>query len=174
MRHQKPDEWRITRACAKGWTTVRCSQPESLHVLLATPTASPGRCQPSQCSPLSLASAHLRWQTAGRREITLLQMGATYFGWTIQALCPCHMSLTLVFRSDNTSRQGLFTFGLDTKGNEGEEKLTRPLFAQAQILWKSRHWERNQIKSQQKQSTPRRKKKSCLAPLWFPSPRCSS
>lgn len=67
------------------------------------------------------------------------------------------MSLTLVFRSDNTSRQGLSVF-VETQKSKGEEKLTRPLFAPAQILWKSRHQEKNQIRSQQKQSPPTKKR----------------
>lgn len=35
------------------------------------------------------------WQPAEEKSPTA--DGATYAGWPIQALCPCHMSLTLVF-----------------------------------------------------------------------------
>lgn len=37
--------------------------------------------------------------------------GESYFSWLVRALCPCHMSLTLVFWPDNTSRQGLSGWG---------------------------------------------------------------
>ncbi len=77
--------------------------------------------------------SHLRRQTAGRGEITHGRWSNFTLAWPFQALCPCHMSLTLVFCSDNTSRQGLSVSG-ETQKRKGEEKLTKPLFAVAQIL----------------------------------------
>lgn len=141
----------------KGWPTV----PQRARGRSCPPNHAncfAGQTPPSQHSPRLLAP--LTW--GGRQpaeEKSPAADGATCFGWPIQALCPCHMSLTLVFWSDNTSRQGLSVFSETQKG-KGEEKLTRPLFAPAQILWKSQHQEKNQIKSQQKQSTPT-KKLSC-------------
>lgn len=149
----------------KGWPTVSRSEARARPCPPSHANCFAWQTPLSQHSPRPLASP--TW--GGRQSVeekSPAADGATYFGWPSQALCPCHMSLTLVFWSDNTSRRGLSVFSETQKG-KGEEKLTRPLFAPAQILWKSRHQEKNQIKSQQKQSSYT---KSCRAPLQFPLP----
>lgn len=128
------ETWWVTdylRLC-KGWPTVCRGEREAGSALPAMPTASPGRRHILSAAvaawPLSPEVADSR-QKRNRPQ----QMEQLYSGWPIRALCPCHMSLTLVFCSDNTSRQGLSVWGETQKG-KGEEKLTRPLFTQAQIL----------------------------------------
>lgn len=97
--------------------------------------------------------------------------GATYAGWPIQALCPCHMSLTLVLWLKHFKTEP-FSCGWDTKKEKGVRKSWHSLSSlQLEILWKGWHQEKNKIKGQQKQSTPpHTQKKGCHAPLRFPSP----
>lgn len=167
-RQRKPDEWRITWARAKAGG-LRATASEAGRALPATPTASPGRRHHlRQHSPHSLAPFHLRRQTVGRREIACSRWG--HLLWlahpSIVSLSHVTYSCFLVWQHFKT---GLFSFGWDTKGKRGEEKLTRPLFAPAQIFWKSWHQEKNQLKSQQKRRTPS-PTKSRHAPLQLPSP----
>lgn len=122
------ETWWVTdylRLC-KGWLTVWRgassrpavpSQPcQLLRLAHATISARPSLPGPS----------HLRWQTAGRREIAR----SRWSNFTLAGPCEhcvlvtCH--LPLFFCSDNTSRQALSVLGEDTKG-KGWRKSWRGL-----------------------------------------------
>ena len=160
MRHRKPDEWRITCARAKGWCR---SERETGPV----PSAGP-------CQLLRLADAAISALALGPRPPLTCsprkRNRPAADGGHLLRLAPaehcvlvtCHL---LLFSGLTTLQDRAFQSSARHKRERGEEKLTRPLFAPAQILWKSRHQEKNQIKSQQKQSSPT---KSCRAPLQFP------
>lgn len=99
------------RLC-KGWQTVRGGGGERARGRLWPPSHA-SRCAwqmpPPQHGPRSLAP--LTW--GGRQpaeEKSPAADGATYFGWPTQALCPCHMSLTLVFWLKHF-KTGLFSYG---------------------------------------------------------------
>lgn len=112
-RHRKPDEWRITCACAKA-SLVCLSECEASRALPAMPTASPGRRH--HLSPaLAPCPSHLRRQTAGRREIARSRWG--HLLWlahpSIVSLSHVTYSCFLVWQHFKT---GPFSFGWDTKG----------------------------------------------------------
>lgn len=174
-RRRKPDEWWIT--CAgdkKVWQRQRAAASERGGRPWPRSRASRSGWQmpPSRRGPRSLAP--LTW---GGRPTAEEKSPAANGGHLLRparrALCPCHMSLTLVFWLKHLET-GPFSLGWDTKREEGEEKLTSPsLSAPAQILWKGRHRERNKIKSQQKESSPLKKKKKKAAVHPYRSPHQS-
>lgn len=122
---RRRDGRRITCACA--WKLADCvagrsggrTWPPSYAKCLRLAEAAAAA---PQNSPRSPGPFHLRRQAAGVRGNRLQQMGATYFSWPIQALCPCHMSLILVFRSDNARRQGPSVLHETQREGTAEEK----------------------------------------------------
>lgn len=168
MRHWKPDERRLTCAFANaGWLRAAASerpavpsQPcQLLRLAEATIPAQP--LAPWPLSPEAADSRHKRNRPQQMGPLTLAGPSEHC------VLVTCHL---LLFSGLTTLQDSAFGFVWDTKGRrrkKGEEKLTRCLFTQAQIFWKSRHHEKNQIMRQQKQSNPPDKKRSCTptAPL---------
>lgn len=170
MRHRKPNERRITCAFANaGWLRAAASerpavpsQPcQLLRLAEATIPAQP--LAPWPLSPEAADSRHKRNRPQQMGPLTLAGPSKHC------VLVTCHL---LLFSGLTTLQDSAFGFVWDTKGRrkkKGEEKLTRCLFTQAQIFWKSRHHEKNQIMCQQKQSNPP-PTRSGLAPLRLPSP----
>lgn len=165
------ETWRVmdNPLLCKGWQSMCCGGRwgRGLWGCLAV-TSRP-------CQPLRLADAfvselipvpdppsrstpppHLTWgggQPAEEKSPTA--DGATYAIWPIQALCPCHMSLTLVLWLKHFKTEP-FICGWDKKREgKGVRKSWHSLSSlQLGILWKGWHQEKNKIKGQQKQSTP--------------------
>lgn len=111
-RHRKPDEWWITSACAKAGRQLAAASEGPAVVSQPCQPSSPARCH-------CLSIAFTPWPHLPEVANSLLEKspsadGATYFGWPIQALCPCHTSLTLVFWLKHF-KTGPFSFGWDTK-----------------------------------------------------------
>lgn len=168
MRHWKPDERRLTCAFANaGWLQRARGQPCPPSHANCFAWQKP----PSQHSPSLLGPFHLRRQTAGIREIARSRWG--HLLWlahpSIVSLSHVTYSCFPVWQHFKTVLSVLCETQKEEEGKKGEEKLTRCLFTQAQILWKSRHHEKNQIMRQQKQSNPP-PTRSGLAPLRLPSP----
>lgn len=109
---RKPDEWWINSSWAKYRPALcrRCRRWAG-RALPTSPSALPGTRQHFSTA-IADGLAHLRRQEAESRTAD----GASYFSRPRRALCPCHMSLTLVLMFDNTSRQAPFSFAWDTKG----------------------------------------------------------
>lgn len=161
-RHRKPEEWWITRSCAKagsrcaavgegGGGAPGCDFP-------AMPTASPGRC-------LRLSAASRPWSPSQPPSPEVAdslekrnhprQMGPLTLAGPSKhcVLVTCHL---LLFCGWNTSRQKPFSCGWDTKkkGKGVRKSWHRLSSLQLEILWKGWHQEKNKIKGQQKRSTP--------------------
>lgn len=115
-RRRKPDEWWINPTLAQQKKGLAASGGAD-GGLPAMPAVSPGRCRRP---PSPLVPPHLRWQKRNHPQAD----GATYFGWPTQTLCPCHMSLTLVFWLKRFET-GLLSLGLRPGGNEGGQKRSR-------------------------------------------------
>lgn len=169
MKRRKPDEWRITCVWAKGWPTARRRErgrpcPPSYANCLGWQTPASQTAPPSLPGPLSPEAA----DSLQKREIACSRWG--HLLWLarprIVSLSHVTYSCFLLWQHFKT---GAFQFWVRHKREKGEEELTRPLFTPAQILWKSRHQEKNQIKRQQKPSNPS-PTKSCRPPLQLPSP----
>jgi len=154
------------RRLCKSWPTAWRNAREAGRALPAMPTASPGSSRrlgtavaPRPFSPEAVDSRHKRNRAQHTGPLTL----AGPFKHCV--LVTCH--LLLFSWSDNTLRQGFSVF-CETHKRKGEEKLTRSLFAPAQIVWKCRHQEKKQIKRQTKGEQPE-PTKTYLAPLQLPS-----
>lgn len=150
-----------TRAHHRTGTRCRGPPPPGPRQLLRLADAV-GAVRPAASGAVSPQVADSR-QKRNRRQ----QMGGggTCFSRPSRALCPCHMSVTLVFWSDNTSRRGLSVFQRGHKRGKGGGKSWRGLSSlRRKILWKSRHQEKNQIKRQQKRSSHTKKKKLLCTP----------
>lgn len=140
MRHRKPDEWLITCACAKAGALCATAS-EAGRALPAMPTASPGRCHHlRQHSPRSLAPLSPEAADSRQKRNRPQQMGPLTLASPSKhcVLVTCHL---LLFSGLTTLQGRAFQFWVRHKRERGEEKLTRPLFAPAQILWKSWHQE---------------------------------
>lgn len=173
MRHRKPDEWRITCACARAGRWCTEAGCEAGRALPAVPTAlawqPPPNLATDSCSPrpaLSPEAADSR-QKRNRPQ----QMGPLTLAGPSKhcVLVTCHL---LLFSGLTTPREGgLSVFWVRHKRERGEEKLTRPLFTAAQILWKSRHKRRARLRANKSRAPPSPTKKlSCTPTAPFTTP----
>lgn len=150
-----------------GWRRER----EAGRALPAMPTASPGRRHHLSAAvaawPLSPEVADSR-QKRNRPQ----QMEQLYSGWPIRALCPCHMSLTLVFLFWQHFKTGPFSFGWRHKRERVKEKLTRPL-SSLRLKFSKRAGTKRRTRLRANKSKAPPQKKSCRAPLQLPTAHSS-
>lgn len=167
MRHLKPDERRITHAFEKTGRLhavpsagpVVPSQPcQLLRLAKATISAQPSL--PSPLSPEAADSRHKRNRPQQMGPLTL----AGPFEHCV--LVTCHL---LLFSGLTTLQDIAF----QSRPRHKRERVRKSWRGRSSLLLKllskSQHQEKNQIKSQQKQSTPS-PTKTCLTPLWLPTP----
>lgn len=170
------ETWWVTnylRLCKRLADCVPRREREAGHALLchAMPTASPGRRHHLSAAvaawPLSPEVADSR-QKRNRPQ----QMEQLYSGWPIRALCPCHMSLTLVFLFWQHFKTGPFSFGWRHKRERVKEKLTRPL-SSLRLKFSKRAGTKRRTRLRANKSKAPPQKKSCCAPLQLPTPHSS-